>query len=128
MSNNVFPSSLPGIDIEVERSTSYATTVQTSSSGKEQRASWQSTPRYTYRLRINFMRSAVAAPSPYQALNELTVIQGFIDDHKGQWDSFLFNDPVDGVQRRVRFTSDELTISRLVNNIWTAEIEMITVK
>lgn len=126
MSSSVFPT-LPGVDISVNRRTSYATTVQSSSSGKEQRASWQSTPRYTYQVRFNFLRSDVAAPSPYAANNEMSVVQKFIDDHKGQWDSFLFVDPISGGQVRVRFTSDELTITQMVNGVWAAEIEMVSV-
>jgi hypothetical protein len=127
MSSNVFPD-LPGLDIQVTRRSLWATPIQTATSGKEQRASLQATPRYEYAIKANVLRSEVAAPTPYQALNELTVLLGFIDDHKGAWDSFLFNDPVDGVQRRVRFVEDSLSVTRVADKLWSADLTLISVK
>ena len=127
MSNLVFPDTLAGIDIAVVRAEVYATKVQTSTSGKELRASFQSTPRYTYELTINFLRQAGWRMNMVQ--DELQTVTNFFTLHLGGWDSFLFNDPVDGVQRRVRFNDDTLTLTKIVNLCWTGgTIKLISVK
>lgn len=127
MSNSVFPS-LPGTDITVDRETIYSTQVRTSVSGKEQRTSWQGTPRYRYRLKFNVLNTARTAPSPWAAYDEAAIVQKFMDDHLGAWDSFLFNDPYSGVQTRVRFESDSLVLRRVVSGIWEASTSLLSVK
>lgn len=124
MSNSVFPS-FAGVDISVKRSEIYATKIQTSSSGKEMRASFQSTPRYRYELRLNFLRQAVYNT----ATDEVAQLKTFFDTMLGSWDSFLFNDPVDGVQRRVRFEGDAMDLEQLVTGAWDGRtIKLISVK
>ncbi len=124
MSNLVFPS-FQGIDLAIKRRAIYATKVQTSASGKELRASFQSTPRYAYELKFNFLRQA-----GYQSTqDEVAQLDSFFDTMIGSWDSFLLNDPVDGVQRRVRFVDDQLDLEQILNQCWSGgTVKLISVK
>lgn len=124
MSNQTFPS-LPGVDIAVEREAIYSTTVHTSASGTEQRASWQSSPRYHYTLAFTCLRDAVNAPAT--STPETQIILNFLDQHKGSFDSFLYTDPFDGSTKRVRFVADSLVYKREVMGIWSvSQLELIT--
>ncbi len=126
MSNLVFPT-LAGFDIKVTRKEIYSTLTQAAASGKELRASLWSTPRYRYSLNLNFVRQGGYSVNTLS--DEVVTLNAFFDTHLGTWDSFLFNDPVDGVQRRVRFASDELTLERIVNLAWSGgSIDLISVK
>jgi hypothetical protein len=89
MSTLVFPN-LPGMDVAIKRTPIYATKVQTASSGKELRASFQSTPRYRYSLPLNFLRQAVLNATNDEAAQLLA----FFGTHKGKWDSFWLPDPM----------------------------------
>lgn len=129
MSSSVFPMNLPGLDISVEREPAYATTIHTSSSGKETRATWQSTPRYLYRLKFNGLRANTQAPAPNAAHTETAIVLKFLDDHKGAWDSFLFTDPYDNTQRTVRLVEDSLRMRRITSTWWAIDsLELISVK
>nr|WP_306672101.1 DUF2460 domain-containing protein [Geothrix sp. SG10] len=86
----IFPT-LAGIDIAVKRTPIWATKVQTTSSGKELRASWQSTPRWRYEFPVNFVRRAgFSANTPS---DEMTAILSLFNAVRGKWDSFLYTDP-----------------------------------
>lgn len=87
MSSLVFPS-MAGLDIAIKRMPVYATKIQTASSGKELRASFQSTPRFRYSLPLNFLRQAVLNMDADEAAQLLA----FFDTHKGRWDSFWLPD------------------------------------
>ena len=87
MSNLVFPN-LPGMDIAIKRTPVYATKIQTASSGKELRASFQSTPRYRYALPLNFLRQAVLNATN----DEVDQLLTFFGAQKGRWDSFWLPD------------------------------------
>lgn len=126
MSNSVFPEFM-GFDIKVSRKEIYSTLVQSPASGKELRAALWSTPRYRYSLNLNFVRQS--GFSVNTLVDEVAILNAFFEAHLGTWDSFLFNDPVDGVQRRVRFVSDELSLERIANLVWSGgTIELISVK
>jgi hypothetical protein len=126
MSSLVFPT-LPGLDIATKRSEIYSTGVQAAVSGKDLRAAWWSTPKYQYTLTINFLRQANF--SLQTVGDELVTLTNFYETHKGQWDSFLFNDPVDGVQRRVRFMQDSLDLEQIVRLAWKGgSIKLLSVK
>ncbi|GAO01965.1 DUF2460 domain-containing protein [Anaeromyxobacter sp. PSR-1] len=127
MSNDVFPD-LPGLDVEVDRTTLYRTSIYETAGGKEQRAAWWSSPRYRYRLRWNVLRADVAAAAPWAAYSEAAAVQRFFDVHLGAWDSFLMVDPYSGAQVRVRFVEDSLRFAREVPGVWAAEAEVISVK
>jgi len=126
MSSSVFPS-LPGVAVEVERRPFYRTTTLETWSGKEVRLSRQSSSRTRIRLRVNFARDAVAAPSPWAAYSELGVIKYFHTSHKGSWDSFYIADPDGGASINVRFESDELALAQVVPGVWSGEIALVTV-
>lgn len=128
MSNNALPT-LPGLDYAVTRETFYpATTIHTTIADTEYRTTWGSVPRYRYRLSWNVLRANVNAPAPWQAQTEVGVLLKFLADHAGQFDSFLFTDPYDQVQRRVRFESDSLTVKRLAEGVWACEATLVSVK
>lgn len=124
MSSNVFPL-LPLRKRESQRTPFYATSVFTTESQVEQRFSHQATPRFRYRLRYT-LRGSKAAPSPWQAYYETAIVQKFVDDHRGEWDSFLFDDPWDAVQRRVRFDGMP-QFTQLVSGVWDVEIGLVSV-
>jgi hypothetical protein len=126
MSSLVFPS-LPGLDVKIEREEEFDTTIHRTASGKEYRTKWADTPLYRYKLKIT-SRAGVAAPSPNQAYNEASVLLYWIETHRGRFDSFLFDDPYDSVQRRVRFASDGLRFRRLTSTWWECEIELESVR
>ncbi len=125
MSNNVWPA-LPGLDFHVERAKEWEWTTHQTPSGQEYRYTTRTAPRYRYKLRYNGLRTSVNAPSPWAAYTEFAIIQKFYDDHYGGFDSFLFDDPVDAVQRRVRFVPGSLNFRR--EAAWySCELELISV-
>ena len=105
---------MAGVDVAIKRREVYATKVQTSASGKELRASFQSTPIYKWELKFNFLRQT----GYNTAVDEVAQLKTFFDTMLGSWDSFLFNCPVDGVQRRVRFEGDEMDLTQIASNVW----------
>ena len=89
MSSLVFPS-LPGLDIKVNRTPIFATEIQVAASGKEQRAAFQSFPRYKWALTLNFARNNGQYGATY---DEPGTLLRFFFGLLGSWDSFLFADP-----------------------------------
>ncbi|MDP5209991.1 DUF2460 domain-containing protein [Microbulbifer sp. 2205BS26-8] len=122
MSNAVFPIDLPGLSIKLRRTPIFKTRVQEAASGREFRARYQREPRYRYRLRYEFLRSD-------PPLRELQQLVQFFEDHYGRWDSFYFDDPYDGIRRRVRFYRDNLDVERFLIHLWELKsLELISVK
>jgi len=126
MSASVLPD-LPGLDIAVERSPSYKTKIVETVSGKEDRASWASAPRYTYNLRYNLVRDNVAAPAPWAAYSEAGVLFNFLDAHYGSLDSFHYADPYSGTDTVVRFKEDSLTVTRIADHMWSIDVGLVSV-
>jgi len=92
MSLSVFPT-LPGVARDIKRTSAYATMVQTSASGKEQRASFRSgRPRYSWDLKYNFLRQKGFGG---MTNGELETLATFMQTVRGRWGSFLFTDPVE---------------------------------
>jgi Conserved hypothetical protein 2217 (DUF2460) len=120
--------SLPGLDVNIERESIYSSTIYTSASGKEQRTSWWASPRFRYNLTYNVLRTYVSAPAPWDSDSEIGVVLQFLDDHLGPYDSFLFQDPYDGIQRTVRFESDTLTIQQVVKGVWQVKFSLLSLK
>src|SRR4051794_32226937 len=109
--------------MEVVRTPVYATRVLTSKSGKEQRARFQSTPRYRFEVSIAFLRESSTLGNEMQALLD------FFDAVKGKWDTFSFTDPYDGTSRTCRLDQDEINIGRIVNGVWQLpSLKIISVK
>ncbi len=123
MSDRLFPLDLPGLKIAVTRTTMHRTTVLTAASGREYRARWYSEPRHEWKISYEMLRQS--APS---GADELQLVVDFYNDHAGSFDSFLFDCPVDGKQRRVRFKNDKLDIDRFLHRYWEVKsIELIEV-
>lgn len=118
MSSQVFPqTSLPGIRINVKRAIQTGVKIQTTDSGKELRVQ-RHAPRIRYDLSLEVLRDSA---------NETQTLLNFISAHTN-WDSFLFDDPYDNVQRRVRFDMDEFELERVVTGMWSmAKLRMLSV-
>ena len=116
MSGLVFPP-LPGLGIQVTREPIHNTLIQTSASRREQRATFEASPIYHYRLTFNFLRTAAA-------WQELQSLYTFLVRHAGQLDSFLFTDPEDNAVTAHGFgVGDGVTTSfqlqrSLLGNVW----------
>jgi len=125
--SGTFPT-LPGLDIAVKRTEIYSTLVQAGATGKEQRSSFQSTPRYQFDLTFNFFRQT--AFSAQTTFDELASLVTFFETQKGQWDTFSFTDPVDSTVRTCRFAQDTLDIQRIVSLCWkgASAVKLISTK
>ena len=87
---NIFPT-LPGLNISVKRSVLTSTVVQGSTSGKEQRASFWSSPRIEWDLTFNFLRQT--AFSLQTTFDEAATLVAFFGGQGGQLTPFWFTDP-----------------------------------
>ena len=126
MSDYTFPA-LPGLDVQsISRAPAFATKVLRSQSGKEIRVGWRTSSIVTYRMRFNFLRDNVAAPSPWEARSELKFVQYWHRLHVGALDSWLLTDPSPdpevGSPIRVHFLSDELELRQVVPGVWEGEL------
>lgn len=101
MSNAIFPT-LPGLTWSITKSPTWSTQIQTSVSGREQRAAFYLYPLWNFTLTYEFLRSDSNA--------ELQSLMGFYNLRKGSYDSFLFKDPSDfNVTNQVIGTGDGTT-------------------
>ena len=100
MSNQIFPA-LKGFDIDVDRAQVFSTMIQTAPSGKEQRASWWTAPRYKWQVQVNFARQAGFSTNTPN--DELGTLHAFFMQHRGSWDSFLYADPYDSTDTAMWF-------------------------
>lgn len=87
MSNSVFPD-LPGLKIEIKRTPIWKTLKQESASGRVVTAALMTYPLRRYGLSFEFLRSG-------GGYTELQQVEAFFNQHKGAYESFLFNDPDD---------------------------------
>ncbi len=87
MSTNVLPS-LKGIGFDVVRTPVWDSIVQTSISGKEVRIANQTSPRWTWEIPYDFLRSDPANL-------EFQSLIGFFNARQGQFDTFLYEDADD---------------------------------
>lgn len=114
-----FPSAHPGVKIGVSRTPMYATKRFEAISGAEQRISWRAGARYRYVLDFDFLRDSY---------NEVQSLLAFIAYHRGSYDSFIYADPYDGINVRVRFEDDSTEVVRLVGGIWQVKkLAMISI-
>lgn len=84
MSYYVFPQ-LPGVQLTLTRDSRYQVAIQESLSGREVRSTYWTAPRYSYDLKLGFLR---------QSLSEVETVLNYVQRHFGQLDSFLIADPV----------------------------------
>lgn len=87
MSDDVFPV-LPGLKWGVIKAPMWATKVLPASSGREERGTFQSYPRWKFILGYEFLRGG-------NGYAELQTLVGFFNQRLGSWDSFLYQDPND---------------------------------
>lgn len=88
MSNEVCPA-LPGLMWDIEREEQWKNMSRESDSGRDfTRAIW-TYPRRNYKLQYEFLRSGAEA--------ELQSLVGFFNRHKGDFDTWLFDDPMDNI-------------------------------
>lgn len=87
MSNAVFPT-LAGLSWDVAKTPIWRTAIQSAVSGKELRASLMSYPLWKFSLSYEVLRADSAS-------QELQTLLGFFLGRQGQFDSFLYTDPVD---------------------------------
>lgn len=87
MSNAIFPS-LPGLMWNNSKAPEFTTKTHRAVSGREQRASFQQYPLWTFSLTYEFLRDTAAFP-------ELDTLAGFFLARQGSFDSFLYADPSD---------------------------------
>jgi len=86
MSNHYFPT-LPGLNWSNKKTPIWSTNIQTSSSGKELRASYFSYPKWQFSLSYEFLRENGEA--------ELQALIGLFNQCRGSFDTFLYSDPDD---------------------------------
>lgn len=94
MSNSVFPT-FPGLAWSRFRTPEFATIRKTTDSGREFVRSQYSSPRYAYKLNFEVLRAG--------ALAELETLQGFFCQMRGDYDTWLFNDPDDNTATAQQF-------------------------
>lgn len=125
--SGTFPT-LPGLAISVKRYEVYSTVVQVGSSGKEQRGSFQATPRFTYELTFNCFRQTGFSPNTVS--DELAALQAFFESQLGQMLTFNYTDPVSSSVVTCRFAQDTMDIERIVALCWkgASAVKLITVK
>lgn len=94
MSALVFPT-LPGLKWSSFRTPMWSNTVKTADSGREfARAHWSS-PRWAYKLQFEFLRADANA--------ELQALVGLFNAVRGNFDTFLFDDPDDDTATLAQF-------------------------
>ena len=108
---------IPGMTMEIIRTVEWSTTIKRSASGRETRIQWWPAPLYNYQITIEFLRQGTVNPH-HAAYSEAQTLVGFFNTNMGAWDTFTFTDPLDGIQRTVRFSEDTLAITRRFSNIW----------
>jgi uncharacterized protein (TIGR02217 family) len=110
MSNELYPV-LPGKRFGTRRRQMHATTVKTSTSGREYRAANWVYPKWRYVLQYEFLRSGSEAE--FQALID------FFDRRRGRLDSFLFDDEDDNTcsLQTIAIANGATTVFRLVRSL-----------
>jgi hypothetical protein len=116
-----FPS-FPSRSITIRRRALFSTKIQTATSGRELRASWQSRPRHEYQITFEALVTGRLGRTQPQALFE------FYARMRGAFGTFSFRDPLDGQTRTCRFAEDGLEMERFSLHHWkTAGIKIVEV-
>ena len=122
-------------DREQARAPTYSTTVLKAWSGKEVRLIRQTSAIVGLRFRLT-LRTWKAAPSPWQASDELAFVKTWHDTMKGSGDVWRLdnttgaydpNGPLNATDLWVRFAEDELEFRRMVPGAWSVDFDLITV-
>ena len=84
---DTFPTSLVGIKFDRKKTPVWDTRIQTSVSGKEERAAVQTYPRWRFEVSYELLRDNVG--------NELQTLMGFFLAQQGRFTAFYYRDPYD---------------------------------
>ncbi|MBF0460589.1 MAG: DUF2460 domain-containing protein [Magnetococcales bacterium] len=85
----IFPL-LPGLSWESKKTPEFRTSIQTASSGREQRGAFRAYPVWRFTLLFDWLRAG-------NPCYEYETLQGFILGRRGSFESFLFLDPTDSI-------------------------------
>jgi hypothetical protein len=103
MSDEVFPSNLPGIKWDRVRTATFKTAIYEALSGAERRIRHRPSAKRRIELGYEVLREG-------QGWAELQTLAGFYEARSGAYDSFLFHDPYEGqVSNRVFGVGDGVT-------------------
>lgn len=94
MSNQIYPT-LPGLAWPTTRIPSWSTTVKEADSGRKFGVTTWTSPRWTYKLKYEFLREWGQA--------EWQQLVGFFNAHRGDWDTWLYDDPDDNTATDAQF-------------------------
>ncbi len=108
---DVFPL-LPGQMFVSQKAPTWSTTVKTANSGRQVRASYASTPTWSFKVAYEFVRDRVTTP-------ELSKLLGFFNTRQGQLGSFFYFDPGDNavVNQPVAIGDGRLTTFQLTRTV-----------
>jgi uncharacterized protein (TIGR02217 family) len=104
--NVIFPVS-PNMSYSIVKRPNWSTLIKKSSSGKEQRASYYSTPIWEFEF-------------PYGSIigSDIDVLIGFVNLLRGAWDTFYFKDPLNRVIGQVIGTGTGSSATFQLSRIW----------
>lgn len=96
MSDDIFPTNLPGIKWDRVRAVTFKTSIYEALSGAERRIRHRPSPKRRIELAYEVLRET-------PGLAELQTLQGFYEARSGAYDSFLFHDPYDSQVTNLQF-------------------------
>jgi uncharacterized protein (TIGR02217 family) len=108
---DVFPL-LPGQMFVSQKAPTWTTTVKTSASGRQVRATCASAPIWSFKVGYDFIRDRITTP-------ELARLLGFFNTRQGQLGSFFYYDPTDNavVDQPVATGDGQLTTFQLTRTV-----------
>jgi len=109
-----FPT-FPTRSITVRRKATFATKVQTATSGRELRASWQSRPKHEYQITFDGL------VTDGEGRTQPETLMAFYNSMRGAYGTFNFTDPLDGQVRTCRFLDDSLELERFTARHWKTQ-------
>ena len=116
-----FPT-FPTRSITIRRRAGFSTKVQTSTSGRELRASWQSRPKHEFQITFDGLVTGKDGKTQPETL------AAFYVSMRGAYGTFNFTDPLDGTVRLCRFADDGLELERFTAWHWKSQgIKLIEV-
>jgi hypothetical protein len=112
------PTTLPGMQVDVQREVVYKTHIAESMSGIEYRSQWQIYPRYRFKVSII---------GRTEAAGELAALDAAATGVNGELTPFSFVDPFDGYTRTCRLEGNARFSQYRIRGWWKAEYTLITV-
>lgn len=94
----------------------FNTLVSKYENGAEQRRATRSNPKRSWKLEFKNVSKSV-----YQSIRD------FFISHKGQYQSFTWVNPNDGIQYTVRFADDKIGFERNAFNVYSFSLQFVEV-